>query len=74
MCYISLDDLTAVERLQVSVPGPAALPEVAQLYDSSNASVDHVSTVATPKLGPVFWHVAAGITVIVSKTDGAWLM
>ena len=42
--------------------------------NSGNASVDHVSAVATPKLGPVFWHVVAGMTVIVSKTDGTWLM
>ena len=37
-------------------------------------SVDHASAVAVPKSDPVFLHVKAGMTVIVTATDGAWRM
>ena len=37
-------------------------------------SVDHASAVAAPKSDPVFLHVKAGMTVIVTDTDGAWRM
>ncbi len=37
-------------------------------------SVDHASAVAAPKSDPVFLHVKAGVTVIVTDTDGAWRM
>ena len=37
-------------------------------------SVDHASAVAAPKSDPVFLHVKAGITVIVTDTEGAWRM
>ena len=37
-------------------------------------SVDHASAVAAPKSDPVFLHVKAGMTVIVTDTEGAWRM
>ena len=37
-------------------------------------SIDHASAVAAPKSDPVFLHVKAGMTVIVTDTDGAWRM
>ena len=37
-------------------------------------SVDHASAVAAPKSDPVFLHVKAGMTVIVTDTDGTWRM
>ena len=37
-------------------------------------SVDHASAVAAPKSDPVFLHVKACITVIVTDTEGAWRM
>ena len=37
-------------------------------------SVDHASAVAAPKSDPVFLHVKADMTVIVTDTDGAWRM
>ena len=37
-------------------------------------SVDHASAVAAHKSDPVFLHVKAGITVIVTDTEGAWHM
>ena len=41
---------------------------------SNGMSVDHASAVAAPKSDPVFLHVKAGITVIVTDTEGAWRM
>ena len=35
-------------------------------------SIDHASAVAAPKSDPVFLHVKAGMTVIVTDTDGGW--
>ena len=37
-------------------------------------SVDRASAVAAPKSDPVFLHVKAGMTVIVTDTDGTWRM
>ena len=37
-------------------------------------SVDHASAVEAPKSDPVFLHVKAGMTVIVTDTYGAWWM
>ena len=37
-------------------------------------SVDHASAVAAPKSDPVFLHVKAGMSVIVTDTAGAWRM
>ena len=37
-------------------------------------SVDHASVVEAPKSDPVFLHVKADMTVIVSDTEGAWRM
>jgi hypothetical protein len=37
-------------------------------------SVDLASAVAAPKSDPVSLHVKAGMTVIVTDTDGAWRM
>ena len=37
-------------------------------------SVDHASAVAAPKSGPVFLHVKAGMTVIVTHAEGVWRM
>ena len=37
-------------------------------------SIDHASTVAAPKSDPVFLHAKAGMTVIVTDTEGAWRM
>jgi len=37
-------------------------------------SAGHSSGVATPKTDPVFLHVRAGMTVIVTDTEGAWRM
>ena len=37
-------------------------------------SVDHASAFAAPKSVPVFLHVKAGMTVIVTDTEGAWRM
>ena len=37
-------------------------------------SIDHASAVAAPKSDPVFLHVKAGMTVIVTDTDGGWRM
>ena len=37
-------------------------------------SVGRVSAVAAPKSDPVFLHVKAGMTVIVTDTEGAWRM
>ena len=37
-------------------------------------SVDHASGVAAPKADPVFLHVRAGMTVIITETGGAWRM
>ena len=37
-------------------------------------SIDHASAVASPKSDPVFLHVTAGMTVIVTDTEGAWRM
>jgi len=37
-------------------------------------SVDHASAVAAPKSDPVFLHVKAGMTVIVTDTEGTWRM
>ena len=37
-------------------------------------SVDHASAVAVPKSDPVFLRVKAGMTVIVTDTEGAWRM
>ena len=37
-------------------------------------SVDYASAVAAPKSDPVFLHVKAGMTVIVTDTEGAWRM
>ena len=37
-------------------------------------SVDRASAVAAHKSDPVSLHVKAGITVIVTDTEGAWLM
>ena len=37
-------------------------------------TLDHASAVAAPKSDPVFLHVKAGMTVIVTDTDGAWRM
>ena len=37
-------------------------------------SVDHASAVAALKSDPVFLHVKAGMTVIVTDTDGDWRM
>ena len=37
-------------------------------------SVDHATAVAAPKSDPVFLHVKAGMTVIVTGTEGAWRM
>ena len=37
-------------------------------------SVDRASAVAAPKSDPVFLHVKAGMTVIVTDTEGAWRM
>jgi hypothetical protein len=37
-------------------------------------SVDHASGVATPHADPVFLYVKAGMTVIVTDTEGAWRM
>ena len=34
-------------------------------------SIDHASAVAAPKPDPIFLHVKAGMTVIVSDTEGA---
>ena len=36
-------------------------------------SVDHASGVAAPKADPVFLHVKAGMTVVVTKPDGWWM-
>ena len=36
--------------------------------------VDLASAVAAPKSDPVFLHVKAGMTVIVTDTEGAWCM
>ena len=53
----------------------------AQLATSNTAllaqvgmSVDHASAVAAPKSDPVFLNVKAGMTVIVTDTDGALRM
>ena len=37
-------------------------------------SVDHASAAAVTKSDPVFLHVKAGMTVIVTDTGGAWRM
>ena len=37
-------------------------------------SVDHSVVTARPDRDPLFLHVKAGMTVIVSDTDGAWRM
>ena len=37
-------------------------------------SIDHASAVAAPKSDPVSLHVKAGMTVIVTDTEGAWRM
>ena len=37
-------------------------------------SVDHASAFAAPKSDPIFLHVKAGMTVIVTDTEGAWRM
>ncbi len=37
-------------------------------------SVDHASAVAPPRSNPVFLHVKAGMTVIVTHIEGAWRM
>ena len=37
-------------------------------------SVDHASAVAAPKSDPVFLDVKAGMTVIVTYTEGVWRM
>ena len=37
-------------------------------------SVDHASAIAAPKSDPIFLHVKAGMTVIVTDTEGAWRM
>ena len=37
-------------------------------------SIDHAAAVAAPKSDPVFLHVKAGMTVIVTDTEGAWRM
>ena len=37
-------------------------------------SVDHASAVAASKSDPVFLHVKAGMTVIVTDTEVAWRM
>ena len=37
-------------------------------------SVDHASAVTAPKSDPVFLHVKAGMTVIVTDTEGTWRM
>ncbi len=37
-------------------------------------SVDHASGVASPGTDAVFLHVKAGMTVIVTDTDGEWRM
>ena len=37
-------------------------------------SIDHAGAVAAPKSDPVFLHVKAGMTVIVTDTEGAWRM
>ena len=50
------------------------LPEVVQAYCKGGMSVDHASAVAAPKSDPVFLHVKAGMTVIVTDTEGAWRM
>ena len=36
--------------------------------------VDYASAVTAPKSDPVFLHVKAGMTVIVTDTEGAWRM
>ena len=36
--------------------------------------VDHGCVVAAPESDPVFLHVKAGMTVVVTDTDGAWRM
>ena len=41
---------------------------------SVGMSIDHASAVAAPKSDPVFLHVKAGMTVIVTDTEGAWRM
>ena len=37
-------------------------------------SVDHASAFAAPKSDPLFLHFKAGMTVIVTDTEGAWRM
>ena len=49
-------------------------PVLIQPYWQGGMSVDHASAVAAPKSDPVFLHVKAGMTVIVTDTEGAWRM
>ena len=37
-------------------------------------SVDHASAVAAPKSDPIFLHVKPGDAVVITDSDGAWLM
>ena len=37
-------------------------------------SVDHAGAVATPESDPVFLHLKAAMSVIVTDTEGAWRM
>ena len=52
----------------------AVPPGVVQTYLGGCISIDHASAVAAPKSDPVFLHVKAGMTVIVTDTEGAWRM
>ena len=37
-------------------------------------SVEHSSGIEAPEANPIFLHVKAGMTVIVTDTEGAWRM
>ena len=55
------------------LPDPLCLSQYI-CTSSVGMSIDHASAVAAPKSDPVFLHVKAGMTVIVTDTEGAWRM